>query len=334
MGRASSLTERRDHLKSVHAISQTRCKTDLNFKAKPYVSSHDISVKWTLAYHTLFPGVPEDRVPSPWVDEEVCRPAICAEVMGKLSKYAAPRIAEIVGQHRSRNSYEDLFVNLEDEINKVIMAAGAEVNRKSALGISSLEDHAMESGNRGLKATEVNGLLTPPYSHGSSATSAEDEGYCGNSPVISSKGFPGAVTTPDLVMALEPDFDMDAKPALPSLQMEHEAKNSTIIPAALHTTPEPETLPPNYADLWLESDIQTDYSPTMGIPLSSQWNAQSVGHSYPSPPPDCKFNDFLLHTSHSDITDDPTHALDQADEADMYPNFAFGEWVMEWKRTK
>ncbi|EFQ85904.1 hypothetical protein PTNB73_06854 [Pyrenophora teres f. teres] len=318
----------KDHLKLIHGLSQKRCMTDLNFKANPYAKFKDLGVKWTLAYRALFPNVPGDEVPSPWADEEALRPAIYADDLGKISKHATHLILDAV----KRNQSGDLIDNLEKEIREAVLAAGSLVNREAALAslspgalaVSSPSNDATEAVDHISDTSEVVKLVTPPCSHASSLTNAEDEGYCGSSPVMSNKSFPGAIATPELAMALEPDFDMDTKSVLVEGETWSEFALPAPIPATLYPALGQETLPPNHSDNWVGPDMPIDYSPAASAPQGNQWDAQVDIHGYPSPASDCKFNDFSLFGDLSVYLEDPTHALD---EADMKCNFNLDDWV-------
>ncbi|KAI2475892.1 hypothetical protein Ptr902_12718 [Pyrenophora tritici-repentis] len=276
----------KDHIKDIHGLPQQRCNTDINFKANPYVKFKDLGVKWTLAYRRLFPEVPEDKVPSPWAAEEPLRPAIYPDDLGKISKYATRLILDLVERNLSGHLPDDL----ENEIRKAVLAAGSLVNEEAALASSSTSNDA--TGARGYSSSTSEAVeLAPFYSHENLPINTKDEGYCGSSPAMSNKSFPGAMVTPNLAMALEPDFHMDTKPVLVEGGM-RSGFASPPIPATLYPALGQENFPPNHSVI-------------SGTPKHV--------HGYPSPAPDCNFDDFSLFDGISAYLEDPTYALDEAD---------------------
>jgi hypothetical protein len=58
----------RDHLKDVHHLSKDLLEK-LNFKSGRFRSLNTLREKWKLAFIILFPEVPKDEIPSPFVDD-------------------------------------------------------------------------------------------------------------------------------------------------------------------------------------------------------------------------------------------------------------------------
>ncbi|KAF1935681.1 hypothetical protein EJ02DRAFT_428206 [Clathrospora elynae] len=180
----------KDHLKDVHEVSKEFCKAQLNFKAGKFIKLQTIDRKWKLAFHILFPRVPEHETPSPYANEEVFTvddlEVLCDGVRNVLLK----------------NHRVELLCEIPDFVKKF------DIYFKEA-------KKSMKTRKENSRSSEVYGYLTPPSTNSSPQldTLNDQDGHFNENDEVD-EGYCEDIPSRESSVQMETTVESDAKPAL------------------------------------------------------------------------------------------------------------------------
>jgi hypothetical protein len=287
------LTLDRDHMKDVHHLSQERCDREFNFKSSQFLNLKTLYLKWKEGYRRLYPQVPEDQIPSPYVDDDDAK-ADSASIMDAKVKEEVDARFNLIAKGFPPEIQRQIRKQL-DEIRTDFR--GSQNFSEDTTNDHSPVDAALRPHQGQSPFVASPGFPTPSTSSQSPLRTTLDEGFYESSPLLKDEGL--NVIGPAMFMQTatycQNPYDMDPKPAFaneikiendlpplcgPTVFMDHAAPRN---PSNQFNTPQ------------FGADMPVYYTNAVSAPHDYRGYTQPNENIYPSFTPNPTFGDPILY---------------------------------------